>query len=145
MPMGSIAETIAGCLAMQLARLSQCGGALEGTFTLYRRTLLDPTAPPAEQRSDLGIQVRAVQQNFRPVATDQLCVFSGTSRKEERWEVNPEGQEQVEKLTLFTAYPDVREGDNLVLSWDDKTYLVEASSPVGPLTQCFLSTAETQL
>ena len=60
-------------------------------------------------------------------------------------QVLPEGQWQVETVMLFTAFADIREGDNLILAADGKTYLVEASSYMGPLRRCFLTTAEAQL
>lgn len=144
MPMGSIAETMAGCLEMQLARMGICGGATATTFTLLRRTLLDPSAPPADQRSDLGIQRRTVEQNFVPVASAIECVFTGTNKKSDRARSLPEGQREEEMILLYTSYRDVREWDNLVLAVDGKTYSVEASSPAGPLTVCYCSTAEAQ-
>lgn len=145
MPMGSIADTIAGCMSMQLERMGICGGVTEATFTLYRKDLLHPAAPIVDQRSDLGIQRRTVEQNFEPVATNVPCIFAGTNRKSDRAQVTPEGQHQDEMITLITTYQDIREWDNLVLSFDGKTYCVEASSPVGPLMQCYCSTGEAQL
>lgn len=126
--------------------ISECGaGNLVGTtFTLYRRTLTGtPNVPPS--RDDLGLQARPTKQDFTVVVADLPCLFVGTSPKTDRWHVHPEGQDQQELANLVTAYLDVREGDNVVVALDGKTYAVEASTRLGPLVRCFLDTATAQL
>jgi hypothetical protein len=143
MPMGTIAEEVEACLRARLRNLTNCvGGAVASTFTLYRRTLTaeGEVAP----RTDLGVQTRPAKQQFDPVVVDEPCVFTGTSPKGDRWTVHPEGQSQQELVTLYTVYADIREGDNLTLAYDGKTYLVRASSYAGPLRRCFLDSSRAQ-
>ena len=138
------------CLDLWRARLRAlaitCGCAgtsVTSTFTLHRRALT--AAGQVAPRTDLGIEVRPTKQEFVIVVSNEPCVFAGTNPKSDRWQVLPEGQWQVETVMLFTAFADIREGDNLILAADGKTYLVEASSYMGPLRRCFLTTAEAQL
>lgn len=124
---------------------SVCGagaGSVTSTFTLYRRTRTDPLAPA---RDDLGLQSRPEKQEFEPILVDEPCVFVGTNPKTERWQVYEEGQTQVELVTLYTSFSDIREGDNLLLAFDQKFYLVEASTYAGPLRRCFLNSAKAQM
>lgn len=124
---------------------SGCGaGDLIGTrFTLYRRQVVAAGVPPLVD--DLGIQTRPTKQDFLPVVSDLPCLFVGTGKKANRWHVHPEGQDQEEQAILTTTYLDVREGDNVLVAEDGKAYLVEASTRLGPLLQCFLTTAKAQL
>jgi hypothetical protein len=128
-----------------LALATTCGCGAESvttTFTLYRRTLNDPLAPP---RDDIGLERRPILQDFAPILVDEPCVFAGVNPKQDRWNVAPEGQQQTELVTLYTGFQDIREGDNLVLAADGKSYLVEASTYVGPLRRCFLNSSKAQL
>lgn len=124
---------------------SGCGaGDLASTrFSLYRRGVVGSGVPP--RANDLGIPTRPDKQEFLPVVTDVPGLIVGTGKKTDRWHVYPEGQDQEEQMILTTAYRDVREGDNVVLDLDGKSYLVQASTPLGPLVQCFLTTAKAQL
>lgn len=96
-------------------------------------------------RDDLGLETRPTKQDFAVVVSNEPCVFAGVNPKSDRWQVHPEGQYQVEMVTLYTAFQDIREGDNLVLAYDGKAYLVEASTYVGPMRRCFLNSAKAQI
>lgn len=146
MPTGSRADFILfrWRTLVEQALPSECfaGDLVTSTFTLYRRmTLGAPNVPPPVD--DLGIQTRPEKQDFLPIVTDLPCLFIGTGKKTDRWHVHPEGQDQEEQALLTTSYPDVREGDNAVVG--GKAYLVQASTPIGPLWQCMLTTAKAQL
>jgi hypothetical protein len=102
------------------------------TFTVYRRG-------SAQARTDTGF----VPNSFGIVVSDQAGVFYGNHPGDDRWTVPPEGQYQAERAELWTAY-DVREGDNVLISWDDKMYLVEASTYVGSIYRCSLNSKKAQ-
>lgn len=145
MPMGTIAEEMAACFQSLVSRLGVCSGGdwIASTFTLYRRTLT--AEGQVTPRDDLGIETRPAKQQFEPVATDVPCVFTGTNPKSDRWKVHDEGQDQVEQLTLYTGHADICEGDNLLLAYDQKMYLVRVSNYAGPLRRCFLDTGRAQV
>ena len=125
---------------------SECGLAnLVGTtFTIYRRMLQGaPNVPPS--RGHLGVQTRPTKQDFEVVLADVPGLFGGTNSKSDRWDVHPEGQDQVEQATLLAVYLDIREGDNLIVALDGKTYNVEASTRYGPVVRCYLDSGHTML
>lgn len=121
------------------------GDLVSTRFTLYRRQVVAAGVPPLVD--DLGIQTRPTKQDLLPVtgAVDLPCLFVGTGKKTDRWHVHPEGQDQEEQAILTTSYLDVREGDNARVTLDGKAYLVQASTRLGPLVQCMLTTAKAQL
>lgn len=109
------------------------------TFTVYRRALQG-----TGQRNSLGIRVRPTAQDFDPIITGVPGTFYGVKRTGERWEVVPEGQVQTDYVMLFTDFH-VQEGDNILLDYDGKVYLVEASSYVDSLRQCLLNSTKAQV
>lgn len=114
------------------------------TFTLYRRELQGPpNVPPS--RNALGIQARPTKQDFEVIVANLPCLFLGANPKQDHWLVQPEGQTQEEMANLYTTYLDVREGDNLVVAKDGKTYEVDNSTDYGPVLRCFLNTGKAQL
>lgn len=145
MSTGTRSEVITECFRDLIKTImpSICGpGAVASTFTLHRRTLVNVAVAP---RDDLGIETRPDKQVFSIVVSNEPCIFRGANWSSERWTVFPEGQDQSERVELYTAFSDIREGDNLVLAFDSKTYLVEASSYWGPVVKCFINTSKAQL
>lgn len=102
------------------------------TFTVYRRTRTG-------SRTDTGL----VPTGFAIVATDQNGVFYGMHPEGGRWRVLDEGQYQIERADLWSAYP-LLEGDNVLVSLDSKMYLIEASTYVGSIYRCDLNSAKAQ-
>lgn len=103
-------------------------GGTSTTFTLKR--IVNSGA-----RDDLGIPPRG----WNTILTDRPCIYQLLPGNDARWKVQEEGQVQSERLVMHTAYEDIREGDEVVLAADGKTYLVEASEPVGCSRRCVLT------
>jgi len=102
------------------------------TFTVYRRK-------NSGARTDTGL----VPTAFAIVATDEKGVFYGSHPDISRWKVLDEGQYEIERADLWTDYA-LKEGDNVLISYDGKMYLVEGSTYAGSIYRCSLNSAKSQ-
>ena len=110
--------------------------AMEGERTFTTFTLRRVTATGT--KDDLG----ETPTDFEPVVTAYTCVVYGLFQEDMRWLVTTPGQLQEERLIIWTSYADVREGDEVLIAMDGKTYLVESSQDCGTVYKCLLNSGK---
>jgi hypothetical protein len=105
------------------------------TFTLYRKDGTGTTTALGTEKPVWRVVVAAVP-----------CTYVGTREQEDdHFYIHRQGKAIEEYAEMVTAYDDVKEGDNVVIALDNRTYHVEVSTPMGAIQWCELNLQKAQI